>query len=124
MNTDTDYCIDPNFTDDVGRSTTAPVPQPTTPIPTAGSPPPPAPTAGSPPQPAPTAGSYTPISNNNSCSPTSPCQKCAGDCDLDSDCMPGLVCPNRDGGEPIPGCIGTDSSSKHCTPPSWCDSWL
>jgi len=35
---------------------------------------------------------------------------CQGDCDHDSDCADGLVCFQRDAGDPIPGCDGTPNS--------------
>ena len=54
------------------------------------------------------------LSYTDSCSPTAPCPQCAGDCDVDSDCIGSLICPNRNGGEPVPGCSGSDNSSKFC----------
>lgn len=38
------------------------------------------------------------------CSEDSPCGRCEGDCDKDSDCMTGLRCFQRDGYEKTPGC--------------------
>lgn len=52
------------------------------------------------------------LSYSNFCSPTLPCKRCVGDCNLDSDCEGELVCKNREGGEPIEGCDGADSSSE------------
>ena len=42
----------------------------------------------------------------NGCSRSNPCKACAGDCDSDSDCAPGLKCYQRSGSAPsdIPGC--------------------
>ena len=34
---------------------------------------------------------------------------CQGDCDQDSDCLPGLKCKQRDSGEDVPGCSGGKS---------------
>jgi len=33
-------------------------------------------------------------------------EECSGDCNSDSECMPGLVCFQRDGHTPVPGCPG------------------
>jgi len=33
-------------------------------------------------------------------------EECSGDCDSDSECMPGLACFQRDGHTPVPGCSG------------------
>lgn len=47
------------------------------------------------------------------CSPTTPCEKCVGDCQTDNDCVRDLVCFQRERGDPSPpGCSGTDPSSK------------
>jgi hypothetical protein len=47
--------------------------------------------------------------------------KCQGDCDLDSQCAGNLKCWQRDGNEPIPGCImggsGDISSHDYCYDP-------
>eukprot|EP00808_Paulinella_micropora_P026003 g69710.t1 len=37
---------------------------------------------------------------------------CVGDCDVDSDCAPGLSCFQRDAGMPVPGCSGTAVDAK------------
>ena len=89
---DTDYCVDPNAGAG-GRSPATSAPQ------AAATPPPP---------PSPTGV----LSYSDSCSPTSPCSKCVGDCDADSDCSGSLICPDRNGGEPVPGCSGSDASRK------------
>ena len=39
------------------------------------------------------------------------CGQCEGDCDNDNQCAPGLVCFERDGATPVPGCTGTGTSS-------------
>lgn len=41
-----------------------------------------------------------------------PLQECQGDCDGDSDCAPGLLCLDRTGIQPIPGCLGDGTSGK------------
>lgn len=38
--------------------------------------------------------------------PKATLEECFGDCDSDADCMPGLVCYQRDGKTPVPGCSG------------------
>jgi transforming growth factor-beta-induced protein len=38
--------------------------------------------------------------------------ECQGDCDVDEDCEGGLVCFQRDGGEPVPGCLGGDDDNS------------
>lgn len=53
------------------------------------------------------------LSYSNTCSPTTPCEKCVGDCLTDDDCVGELVCSQREGGEDVPGCSGSDSSSKY-----------
>lgn len=45
------------------------------------------------------------------CTPTSRCQACFGDCDTDSDCLPGLTCFQRAGNEAVPGCSGSGSAT-------------
>ena len=39
-----------------------------------------------------------------------PLKLCQGDCDSNDDCQPGLICFQRNGTEPVPGCSGTDST--------------
>ena len=34
---------------------------------------------------------------------------CTGECDSDAQCLPGLLCFQRENGEPIPGCTGEGS---------------
>jgi hypothetical protein len=42
---------------------------------------------------------------------------CQGDCDADEDCQTGLICFLRESNDPVPGCIGEDSSrSDYCIP--------
>lgn len=87
----TDYCVDPNAVDGSRLS-----PQ-------------------SSPSPTPVLPSAIPLpvlAYSDSCSPDAPCDKCVGDCDSDSDCIDSLVCKDRDGGEPVEGCSGSDDSSK------------
>eukprot|EP00526_Cylindrotheca_closterium_P007483 CAMPEP_0113658690 /NCGR_PEP_ID=MMETSP0017_2-20120614/31912_1 /TAXON_ID=2856 /ORGANISM="Cylindrotheca closterium" /LENGTH=683 /DNA_ID=CAMNT_0000573097 /DNA_START=202 /DNA_END=2253 /DNA_ORIENTATION=- /assembly_acc=CAM_ASM_000147 len=46
-----------------------------------------------------------------------PLQRCEGDCDSDSNCAQGLYCLQRDGGDPVPGCNGSDDSrTDYCVP--------
>ena len=37
-------------------------------------------------------------------------QLCESDCDIDEDCADGLICYQREQDQPIPGCLGEDSS--------------
>jgi len=39
-----------------------------------------------------------------------PLEICAGDCDKDSECQPGLACFQREGTTPVPGCSGAGKS--------------
>ncbi|CAB9505692.1 expressed unknown protein [Seminavis robusta] len=49
---------------------------------------------------------------------TYPLGPCMADCDQDEDCYGNLVCFQRDGGEPVPGCLGTDRGrSDYCVFP-------
>jgi hypothetical protein len=41
-----------------------------------------------------------------------PLGRCEGDCDKDSECAGSLICYQRDRGDPVPGCVGTDTSSR------------
>jgi len=51
------------------------------------------------------------------CLPWNPCGVCQGDCDVDSDCQPGLYCHQRDAYEPVPGCSGWGIyATDHCIP--------
>lgn len=86
----TDYCVDPNA---VGVGSLTPRSSPS-------------------PVPSPSAIPLPVLAFSDSCSPTSPCNKCIGDCDADSDCIGLLVCKERDGGEPVEGCSGSSDSSK------------
>jgi hypothetical protein len=57
------------------------------------------------------------------CSSKNPCEACAGDCDNDSDCAPGLKCFQRSGSKPsdILGCpkTGQKSGWDYCYNPNW-----
>lgn len=102
----TDYCVLPP--DGSGRSPTAPVDPPTTPATT------------SPGADLPVLSYRTPL--DPECSASNPCEKCMGDCDIDDDCAGDLVCPDRNAGEAVPGCTGTDNSSKSILCVIWiCD---
>jgi len=47
-----------------------------------------------------------------------PLGECEGDCDTDDDCEGRLVCFQRDGGEPVPGCEGNSRSrTDFCSKP-------
>merc|ERR1711998_761021 len=51
-----------------------------------------------------------------------PCSACKGDCDVDTDCQGNLVCMQRSGAEPIPGCTGTAVGGyDYCYDPSAAD---
>jgi hypothetical protein len=53
-----------------------------------------------------------------SCSASSPCDECEGDCDRDSHCKGNLVCFQRGGNVRVPGCEGNDASkSDYCVDP-------
>ena len=41
------------------------------------------------------------------CSSSEPCAECFGDCDHDDQCEGDLVCGQRDGFEPVSGCVGS-----------------
>ena len=58
--------------------------------------------------------------NNGSPSSNFPLKVCEGDCDNNSECAPGLVCLQRDGNEPVPGCIGIRTwEEDYCYNPNW-----
>jgi len=40
-----------------------------------------------------------------------PLSECQGDCDVDTDCLDGLVCMQRKPNMPVPGCDGNDEST-------------
>ena len=46
------------------------------------------------------------VGNNGIPAHAFPLSVCQGDCDSDAECQPGLVCMQRHGDEPIPGCTG------------------
>lgn len=53
------------------------------------------------------------------CLDTSKCAECEGDCRMDSNCKGDLVCFQKTGFAPIPGCSGPDSSrTDYCVDPS------
>ena len=56
--------------------------------------------------------------NSNRCTGNSPCSKCEGPCDRDSDCAAELVCFQRSVFESVPGCVtggvGDVSGSNYC----------
>ena len=49
-----------------------------------------------------------------------PLKECQGDCDSNDECIDDLVCLQRDAGEVVPGCLGSDETSKtdYCIHPS------
>ena len=50
---------------------------------------------------------------------TFPLGECQGDCDSNADCATGLTCMQRNGVEPVPGCVGLgDSGSDYCYDPN------
>jgi len=59
---------------------------------------------------------------SSGCTAQSPCQACAGDCDDDKDCAPGLKCYDRSGSQPsdIPGCpkTGFTNDTDYCYDPN------
>merc|ERR1712048_404906 len=64
----------------------------------------------------PSSGSLRDVGNP----PQQPLQACEGDCDRDEDCAGSLVCFQRGGTEPVPGCTGTGTSDFdycHSPPP-------
>lgn len=56
-------------------------------------------------------------SGPNACSPTSKCELCEGDCNIDADCQEGLQCFHRRKKQAVPGCRGGeyDRSCTYCT---------
>jgi hypothetical protein len=65
------------------------------------------------------SGSSKPLNKAiRSCSASKPCRECEGDCDSDSECDGKLVCFQKTGNQPVPGCIGSDkSNSDFCVDP-------
>mmetsp|Transcript_4422 Transcript_4422/g.10022 ORF Transcript_4422/g.10022 Transcript_4422/m.10022 type:complete len:164 (-) Transcript_4422:209-700(-) len=60
----------------------------------------------------------TKMPSSSSCSVADPCGTCTGDCDTDEDCYGSLVCYQRGGSEPVPGCEGTGTSgTDYCLEP-------
>jgi len=55
----------------------------------------------------PTSGGKLALVNKggSGCTNGNKCQECEGDCDRDSDCMPGLKCFQRSGYTQVPGCL-------------------
>ena len=132
-----DYCIDPADLDGgspnpspSNQPTPAPVPQPTDapqPAPTRNPTPAPVPVPTIAPIPSPTPapnpgpGGPQPNLRFYGVTPPSsvrPLGVCEGDCDRDSDCQGNLICFQRSGGEPVPGCTGSDNSrTDYCISP-------
>jgi 6-phosphogluconolactonase (cycloisomerase 2 family) len=57
------------------------------------------------------------LGNNGQPSSAFPLGKCQGDCDVDEECEGSLVCFQRDGGDPVPGCLGgedDESRTDYC----------
>lgn len=55
--------------------------------------------------------------------PSDPLDCCEGDCDSDSDCLPGLYCTFRDGDEPVSDCQGNPTSGwDYCTQITNCNA--
>ena len=52
------------------------------------------------------------VNGADHCTPTNQCTLCEGDCDNDEDCEGDLICFQREPYDPVPGCQGSDSSSK------------
>ena len=51
------------------------------------------------------------------CTAQNPCSACNGDCDSDTDCGPGLICFQRSGYTPVPGCSGAGRNNyDYCSP--------
>jgi hypothetical protein len=51
--------------------------------------------------------------------PSRPLELCEGDCDNDNHCVEGLICFQRNSGQPVPGCRGFDGSrTDYCIDPS------
>ena len=46
------------------------------------------------------------------CTSDDPCPRCYGDCDTDDDCQGGLVCWQRNSGDPVPSCSGGEESQS------------
>jgi len=71
-----------------------------------------------PPTKSPTKGPTQPTSSTvlnlrpGECSVSSPCVKCQGDCDSDSECSSGLSCFQRTSTQTVPGCTGSGSPGR------------
>jgi hypothetical protein len=79
------------------------------------------------------------VSTSDDCTPDEPCGLCQADCDNDSQCAGNLICFQRDGLTPVPGCSGEgkpnadycinpqqvlslrDSASNACSTTNKCD---
>jgi hypothetical protein len=61
------------------------------------------------------------LGNNGIPSVAYPLGECQGDCDgKDEECEGNLICFHRDGGEPVPGCLGGEydnSRTDYCVSP-------
>jgi hypothetical protein len=66
------------------------------------------------PSPAPTAAAKNVEYVGNDGSPTSayPLGECQGECDSNEDCEGGLICFQRDPGDPVPGCLGGEDDTS------------
>ena len=90
-----------------------PTPEPPTSEPPTSEPPTSEGTTPAAPTPAAAAGLPAVVAVSGSfCTPTNRCPVCYGDCDEDSDCEDGLICGQRDGGDPVPGCSGGELSTS------------
>lgn len=59
------------------------------------------------------------VGNNGYPAQAFPLSECQGDCDSDLECQDSLVCLQRDAGDPVPGCLGSDDASRtdYCIQP-------
>ena len=60
------------------------------------------------------------VGNNGDPYEVFPLSECQGDCDSNDECIGNLVCLQRDAGDIVPGCLGSDNNSKtdYCIRPS------
>ena len=57
------------------------------------------------------------MGNNGSPASAFPLARCQGDCDNDDECGEGLICMQRSGDEPVPGCVGSPGTgTDYCVP--------
>jgi len=57
------------------------------------------------------------MGNNDKTSGVFPLGECQGDCDNDDECQDGLICMQRSGDEPVPGCSGGTTGWDYCYNP-------